>query len=158
MQPKQSVDRLGRLLGHIIPVIEAPSMSSPVASLTKMPTLSSHILNTTSGFPAEGIIVRIEKQVGEDWRPLARGVSNADGRVSIAAWGWSESSSSCLSAGTFRATFEVAKYFTSQGIAAYFFPLIVVHFQVTMAEAEAGRHFHIPLLLSPFGYSTYRGS
>jgi 5-hydroxyisourate hydrolase len=106
-------------------------------------SLSTHVLDTLRGEPADGVRVRLER----DGRTLAEGVTGADGRlrdwVPAAYW----------SAGGYRLVFDTGGYFAAHGIAA-FFPEVTVAFEVT----EPGRHHHVPLLLSPFSYTTYRGS
>lgn len=103
-----------------------------------MSTLSTHVLDTAAGRPAAGIRVRLETRAGE---PLGEGVTDADGRV--AALGPDR-----LDAGDYVLRFDTASY------VAGFYPEVVVVFTI----ADAAQHFHVPLLLSPFGYSTYRGS
>ncbi|WP_228500061.1 hydroxyisourate hydrolase [Nocardioides agariphilus] len=98
-----------------------------------MATLSTHVLDTAAGRPAAGIAVRLENRAGE---VLDSGVTDADGRVG--------SLGGELSLGRYALRFE------TNGV---FFPEVVVVFTVTDE-----RHHHVPLLLSPYGYSTYRGS
>jgi 5-hydroxyisourate hydrolase len=98
-----------------------------------MATLSTHVLDTAAGRPAAGIAVRLENRAGE---VLDSGVTDADGRVG--------SLGGELSLGGYALRFE------TNGV---FFPEVVVVFTVTDE-----RHHHVPLLLSPYGYSTYRGS
>ncbi len=101
-----------------------------------MATLSTHVLDTAAGRPAHGIAVRLETRAGD---PLDAGVTDADGR--IAALGGE------LAAGEYVLRFDTGSYVEG------FFPEVVIVF--TVAD---DRHHHVPLLLSPFGYSTYRGS
>jgi 5-hydroxyisourate hydrolase len=107
-------------------------------------TLSTHVLDTALGRPAQGIKVTLER--GDDL--LGSGETDADGRVKDLL-----KKETALAEGSYRLTFYVADYFAKAGRAA-FFPEIVVAFR---AESGEG-HYHVPLLLSPFGYSTYRGS
>jgi 5-hydroxyisourate hydrolase len=109
--------------------------------------LTTHILDTARGTPAAGVPVQLEIQDGEGWRELAKGATNADGRVAglVAEGGLSEA--------VYRITFETAAYFAATGVSG-FYPYAQVVFQVT----DPASHHHVPLLLSPFGYSTYRGS
>jgi 5-hydroxyisourate hydrolase len=99
-------------------------------------TLSTHVLDTATGTPAAGVPVRLEARTGE---PLGEGVTDADGRLG--------SIGGELGPGDYVLRFDTAAY------APGFFPEVVVVF--TIAD---DRHHHVPLLLSPFGYSTYRGS
>ena len=109
-----------------------------------MSTLSTHVLDTALGKPAQGIKVTLE--CADDL--VGSGVTDADGRVHDLL-----KKDVPLNQGSYRLTFYVAEYFTKAGRES-FFPEIVVNFRIG-AGAE---HYHVPLLLSPFGYSTYRGS
>ncbi|SDN65178.1 hydroxyisourate hydrolase [Allokutzneria albata] len=110
-------------------------------------SLSTHVLDTNSGMPAAGMAVRLERLSGTDWEPLAAEKTNSDGR--IAGWGPSVE----VPPATYRLVFETADYLTSQGLPV-FFPEVTISFVIT----DGGRHHHVPLLLSPYAYSTYRGS
>lgn len=107
-------------------------------------SLSSHVLDAVRGTPARGVEIRWERRVGDGWEPVADAVTDDDGRVS----GWDDTAP-----GVHRLVFGSGAYFAAQGIPT-FYPEVVVVFEVTGADA----HHHVPLLLSPFGYSTYRGS
>jgi 5-hydroxyisourate hydrolase len=109
-----------------------------------MGTLSTHVLDTARGLPAAGLRVVLESI--DSNRPLADGVTDADGR--IAAVGPDR-----LSAGGYRLRFDTGGYYGGAGVTA-FYPEVVVTFTVS----DDDQHYHVPLLLSPFGYSTYRGS
>jgi 5-hydroxyisourate hydrolase len=109
-----------------------------------MSTLSTHVLDTALGRPAPGIRVTLES----DGAVLASSVTDADGRVADLS-----APDGPLRAGSYRLTFSVADYFSSTGRQS-FYADIVVQFQIG-ARTE---HYHVPLLFSPFGYSTYRGS
>jgi len=113
-----------------------------------MSGLSTHVLDTAIGRPAAGIAVRLELQEDEGWRELAAHVTNADGRV-----GQLLPAGTALAAATYRLTFDVAAYQAARGDAG-FYPFVSIAFTV----GDAAQHHHVPLLLSPFGYSTYRGS
>ena len=107
--------------------------------------ISTHVLDTSLGTPAKGIVVELERQSGSQWTRIAREETNADGRIAFA---------SCPhEAGTYRLSFEIEPYFKRNGLAA-FFPSATVVFHIT----DTGRKYHVPLLLNPYGYSTYRGS
>ncbi len=117
-----------------------------------MSQITTHVLDTAAGRPAPGMHVQLEIQTGgregEPWKVLARGVTDADGRLK-----------SLLPAGTplvegiYRLTFDTANYFRAQQQTT-FYPEV----KLTFFVADAAQHYHVPLLLSPFGYSTYRGS
>ena len=109
-----------------------------------MSTVSTHVLDTAVGRPGVGIEVRLER-VDADAGLVATGTTDADGRVG-------ELGPESLPAGTYRLVFDTGAYFTRSATAA-FFPQVSVTFVVT----DAG-HYHVPVLLSPFAFSTYRGS
>jgi len=114
-----------------------------------MSGITTHVLDTSAGRPAAGMGVRLEvRSADRGWVTLAERATDADGRVrDLLADG------SRLDAGTYRLTFATGAYFASQGQRT-FFPEASVVFDVRDPE----QHHHVPLLLSPFGYSTYRGS
>ncbi len=107
-------------------------------------SLSTHVLDTARGEPAAGVRVRLDRRDGDDWIALATGSTDADGRLRD----WVDDTD--WSAGVYRLVFDTGTYLAGAG----FFPEVTVAFQVT----EPDRHHHVPLLLSPYGYSTYRGS
>ncbi len=111
--------------------------------------ITTHILDTSLGKPASGIRITLESYVtGGAWKELSSGVTDADGRVRDLL-----GDKSLPGAGRYRMTFETGAYFRSQGTES-FYPFVVVTFEIR----DAGAHYHVPLLISPFGYSTYRGS
>lgn len=114
-----------------------------------MPTspLTTHVLDTSTGRPAGGLAVRLERREGDDFRELARGATNDDGRIADLL------PPGALVAGVYRLCFATAAYFAQDGRTG-FYPEITIDFEVT----RPAEHHHVPLLLSPFGYSTYRGS
>jgi 5-hydroxyisourate hydrolase len=109
-------------------------------------SLSSHVLDGTRGRPAAGVRVRWDERVGDAWKPVASAVTDEDGRVTD----WDGASPDL---GTHRVVFGSGEYFAARGVET-FYPEVVVVFEVTDPE----EHHHVPLLLSPFAYSTYRGS
>ncbi len=111
--------------------------------------ITTHVLDTTGGKPAAGMSVRLEVRESEEvWKEISAAVTNADGRAMDLL-----PESHRLAAGQYRLTFETGKYFRDQGTAT-FYPQVVVTFEVR----DVAAHYHVPLLISPFGYSTYRGS
>ncbi|HKP38509.1 MAG TPA: hydroxyisourate hydrolase [Pyrinomonadaceae bacterium] len=114
-----------------------------------MSTISTHILDTSRGRPAGGVRVSLEiLNAGEGWSRLSEAVTDDDGRVK--AFMMSEPQ---LRAGTYRLIFSVDQYFQALNQPS-FYPEVAVNFLI-----EGGaEHYHVPLLISPFGYSTYRGS
>ncbi|MFI8384937.1 hydroxyisourate hydrolase [Pseudomonas sp. NPDC079086] len=110
--------------------------------------LSVHVLNLQDGLPSPGVSVTLEKQDGEDWSKLNTGTTNEQGRITAL---YPEDKT--LDKGTYRVTFKTGEWFKSHQ-AATFFPEVPVIF-----EADGSvPHYHIPLLLSPYGFSTYRGN
>lgn len=112
-----------------------------------MSTLSCHVLDTTRGRPASGVTVSVTRlDPTGNFEPVASATTNADGRV--ASFG----AEATLVLGSYRVRFETAGYFAPD--LASFYPYVDVVFEVRAAN----EHYHIPLLLSPYGYTTYRGS
>ncbi len=110
-------------------------------------SLSSHVLDAVRGRPARGVAIRWERLRAGQWEPVADAVTDDDGRVGD--WG----SNAPTTQGQHRLVFGSGDYFAGQG-ATTFYPEVVVVFEV----ADPDAHHHVPLLLSPFAYSTYRGS
>jgi 5-hydroxyisourate hydrolase len=109
-------------------------------------SLSTHVLDSATGRPARGVGVRLERFDAGVWTPVAAGTTDDDGRLRD----WVGPGQ--LARGVYRLVFDTGGYFSARGVEA-FFPEVVVTF--TVADE---RHHHVPLLLSPFAYSTYRGS
>jgi 5-hydroxyisourate hydrolase len=109
-------------------------------------TLSTHVLDASSGRPAANVSVSLHRRVADGWKSVGDGVTDEDGRCrTLAPEG--------LEAAVYRLTFDTGSYFAASGQTG-FYPEVSVVFEVT----EPARHHHVPLLLSPFAYSTYRGS
>jgi 5-hydroxyisourate hydrolase len=104
--------------------------------------ITTHVLDLASGRPAAGVAVVLEGREADGWGERARAVTDAEGRVREFPCAGGE--------GEFRLRFDTGAYLGADA----FFPEVALHFRVA-AEAD---HVHVPLLLSPFGYSTYRGS
>ena len=112
--------------------------------------ITTHILDTARGVPAEGVPITLEIQDGaSSWKLLAQDTTNSDGRVA----GLLASNPSAFVAGVYRISFDTKAYFAAAGTKA-FYPYVRVVFEIE----DPAQHYHVPLLLSPFGYSTYRGS
>ena len=113
-----------------------------------MSQITTHILDTTRGLPAPNVPITLSVQTGSNWETLGTGVTNSDGRLPGLL-----ADDITLPAGIYRMHFETSVYFKAnkeQG----FYPYVDVVFEL---DAQ-GIHYHIPLLLTAFGYSTYRGS
>ena len=131
-----------------------------------MSQITTHVLYTSTGLPAAGMSVRLEKPIAvrdsnesaigisdhkmiDDtlWETIAIGKTDNGGRVSKLL-----KEGEILNPGTYRLVFESGNYFLNQGVIG-FYPLVILVF-----ETLDTKHYHVPLLLSPYGYSTYRGS
>ena len=116
-----------------------------------MSAITTHVLDVARGRPAAGVAVVLERSQGgepEAWQSIGRGLTDADGRVKTLL-----EPGAVLVAGIHRLSFATGAYFAAQDVAA-FYPEVRITFTVT----DPAQHHHVPLLLSPFGYSTYRGS
>jgi 5-hydroxyisourate hydrolase len=115
-----------------------------------MSLITTHILDIAQGKPAAGVAVVLEQRGdGDTWTELGRGTSNADGRVNSLL-----TDTAILTPGVYRLRFATGPYFAAAGVRGLY-PEVQVIIQL---EPPVGLHYHIPLLLSPYGYSTYRGS
>ncbi|HEV2802067.1 MAG TPA: hydroxyisourate hydrolase [Pyrinomonadaceae bacterium] len=113
-----------------------------------MSAITTHILDTSAGRPAGGVAVTLEVQRNEGGEVLGQGMTDADGRLrDLLPVDFN------LETGVYRLTFETADYFAARGVES-FYPKVEISFIV----ADASAHYHVPLLVSPYGYSTYRGS
>jgi 5-hydroxyisourate hydrolase len=114
-----------------------------------MSTITTHVLDVALGRPASGIVILLERLgTGGGTTRIGGGTTDSDGRARDLV-----SSGDALDAGDYRLRFETGAYFAASGRET-FYPAVTVTFRV----AERGGHYHVPLLLSPFGYTTYRGS
>ncbi len=107
-------------------------------------SLSTHVLNAMTGRPAEGVAVRLDEQVDGEWRTTEQASTDADGRIGALGE---------PGAGIHRLRFDTGGYFGAAGVAT-FYPEVTVTFTVV----DPAAHHHVPLLLSPYAFSTYRGS
>mmetsp|Transcript_18092 Transcript_18092/g.31223 ORF Transcript_18092/g.31223 Transcript_18092/m.31223 type:complete len:158 (-) Transcript_18092:95-568(-) len=151
--------RLGCVLRHLRPDSKAsPSISEPAGTVSAANTrmirspITTHCLDTAVGRPARNLLISLEycesidSSSGFGFTELGRGRTNDDGRVGDLLEG-------PLRAGFYRMTFHTAEYFAALATKS-FYPLVQIHFEIT----SPNEHYHVPLLLSPYGYSTYRGS
>jgi 5-hydroxyisourate hydrolase len=117
--------------------------------------ITTHVLDTSRGRPAVGVPVSLSRssQDHTSWELLAEGTTDADGRVAdLLAPG-------SVQPGIYRLRFDTATYFAQTGVESFFYPWAEIVFHVDPGPAGSiSAHYHVPLLLNPFGYSTYRGS
>lgn len=113
-----------------------------------MTQITSHILDTTLGLPARQVFITLMQQHDDDWLMLGSALTNEDGRVPDFT-----GSDEVLAAGIYKLTFYLADYYAALSQKS-FYPQVEVIFEIE----GSGEHYHVPLLLNPYGYSTYRGS
>jgi 5-hydroxyisourate hydrolase len=113
-----------------------------------MSGITTHVLDTSRGRPAAGIDVVLQRLVGGEWEAIGGGRTDADGRVRALLRDTLQ-----VVPGIHRLIFETAGYFSALGTRS-FYPQVTIAFEIV----DPGEHYHVPLLLSPYGYSTYRGS
>lgn len=113
-----------------------------------MSAITTHVLDTARGRPAGGVPIVLEFDSGGGWTEIGRGQTDEDGRLRELL-----PPEFALAAGAYRLVFDTARYFSAQQSDS-FYPTVTVAFIVS----DAAQHYHVPLLLSPYGYSTYRGS
>jgi 5-hydroxyisourate hydrolase len=114
--------------------------------------LTTHVLDTMSGLPGAGLAVELLHIEGEARRPLRRLTTNDDGRTPEPLLAGSD-----LVPGTYELVFHAGEYFRARGVALTE-PAFLDQVPVRFGIADPARHYHVPLLVSPYGYSTYRGS
>ena len=112
----------------------------------KMSQLTTHVLDTSAGKPGENISVQLMQKVTNEWKAIAQGVTNGDGRIPDLL-----PAGKTLS-GNYKIVFNTGDYYATQNIKT-FYPAVEILFTIFDDS-----HYHVPLLISPFGYSTYRGS
>jgi len=111
-------------------------------------TISTHVLDTSKGAPARGVRVTLERAVGSEWEPIAEAETDIDGRVKSLA-----PADVALTPNSYRLRFDTHAYARKNHVEC-FFPEVVIVFDLR----DSSQHYHVPLLYSPYGYSTYRGS
>ena len=117
-----------------------------------MGRLSTHVLDTASGIPAQGMSVELSRLENGHWKPLKNVTTDADGRT-----GGPLLEGAALVAGEYRLVFGVAAYFKARG-AKLSEPPFLDHVPLRFGVSDPNGHYHVPLLCSPWSYSTYRGS
>ena len=109
--------------------------------------ITTHVLDTALGRPAAGLAITMLAHDGERWHEIAAGTTDEDGRITdLLAPG-------ALGAGDYRMMFDTGSYM-QEAKREVFYPRVTIDFRIT----DSDQHYHIPLLLSPFSYTTYRGS
>lgn len=134
----------------------APAAAAAAASAGLNIAVSTHVLNTSNGLPAANIRVAFEAQSESNrsaWECLGEARTNSDGRI-----GSFPPIRTLAPTANYRLVFDAEEYFAQLGVAPAFFPHITIQWQVSQQHDHARAKLHVPLLLSPFGYSTYRGS
>ena len=114
----------------------------------KRSPITTHVLDTATGKPAAGVSLELSIAEGSGWKKLGSGITNDEGRV-----GDLLPVDHTLAVGVYKMHFDTGTYFNAH-ITAGFYPYAEIVFEIR----DTAAHYHIPLLLSPFGYSTYRGS
>lgn len=112
-----------------------------------MSQITTHILDTTKGKPAAGVRIVLFHEEKSAWKEMTSGVTNKDGRIAGLL-----KADAVLAPGNYKLRFETKAYFDQEKIAS-FYPFVDIVFAVSGEE-----HYHIPLLLNPYGFTTYRGS
>jgi 5-hydroxyisourate hydrolase len=114
-----------------------------------MSAVTTHVLDIAHGKPAAGLAVTLEQGLGsKGWVLIGQGETDADGRLRTLM-----SAGTSLVPGAYRLVFETGRYFGALGVRTLY-PYVTIVFEAAAGEA----HYHVPLLLGPFGYTTYRGS
>jgi len=112
-----------------------------------MAGITTHVLDLTRGKPATGVLITLEQRSSDgSWSPIGHGETDDDGRLKTLT-------PDPIENGTYRLTFDIATYFRERRVET-FYPEAIVIFNVN----DSQQHYHVPLLLTPWGYSTYRGS
>lgn len=109
--------------------------------------ITTHVLDTSIGRPGQAIAIELERADGSTWQQVGAGITDDDGRLRTLT------PPGPVAAGRYRIRFHTGAYFAAHGRDC-FFPVVEIQFTIS----DGAQHYHVPLLLSPFGYSTYRGS
>jgi 5-hydroxyisourate hydrolase len=117
-----------------------------------MARLSTHVLDTAAGVPAAGVRIDLSVHSAAGWQPLKTVVTNADGRTDEPLL-----AGAALATGSYRLEFHVGDYFRGRGVTLAD-PAFIERVPIEFGLADAAGHYHVPLLVSPWSYSTYRGS
>lgn len=151
-------DRLDNTIGEELHIAMGEQMKITLLRFQKLLTdgdwsflkpsqLTTHVLDTSLGKPGKDISICLQMPVGGAWQTIAQGISNADGRVAGLL-----PAQTVLTPGNYKLVFDTGSYFAAQKVKG-FYPEVEIQFIIT-----DDTHYHVPLLINPFGYSTYRGS
>jgi 5-hydroxyisourate hydrolase len=113
-----------------------------------MSKITTHILNTTTGKPADDVKIVLSKNENNEWVEIGSGITNDDGRSTNLV-----SEVLKIEKGIYKLKFLTSNYFIKNNVTS-FYPFVEITFEIK----DDTEHFHVPLLLNPFGYTTYRGS
>ncbi|KOC89604.1 hydroxyisourate hydrolase [Winslowiella iniecta] len=111
-----------------------------------MSTITTHVLDTALGQPASGVAITLEQQHADRWQPVAQGQTDSDGRIK-------DLTPEPLATGHYRLTAAIGDYFAAGGRDALY-----ITAQIDFIIPAGGSHYHLPFLISPWSWSTYRGS
>ncbi len=151
-------DRLGNTIGEELHIAMGEQMKITILRFQKLITdgdwsfikpgqLTTHVLDTAIGKPGKDISIRLQIPVNGVWQTIAQGITNSDGRIADLLPAQKK-----LAHGNYKLVFDTGNYFAAQKI-KNFYPEVEIQF-IVFDDA----HYHVPLLINPFGYSTYRGS
>lgn len=151
-------DRLGNTIGEELHIAMGEQIKITILRFQKLITagdwsflkssqLTTHVLDTSMGKPGKNISICLQLPVNGNWQTIAQGITNADGRIADLL-----PSQRNLTPGNYKLVFDTESYFAAQKQKG-FYPEVEIQFSVTDET-----HYHVPLLINPFGYSTYRGS
>lgn len=151
-------DRLGNSIGEELHIAMGEQMKITILRIQKLITsgdwsilkpsqLTTHVLDTSKGKPGKDISICLQMPVNGNWQTIAQGITNADGRI-----GDLLPSQRYLTPGNYKLVFDTESYFAAQKQKG-FYPEVEIQFTISDET-----HYHVPLLINPFGYSTYRGS
>ena len=111
-------------------------------------SISTHVIDTSTGRPAAAVAVRLQRYGGSGWVDVSETTTDADGRVpSLVPVG------AAAGSGAYRLVFDVGGYFATRGQDSFY-----TQVTIDFTTRDSASHYHVPLLVSPYGYSTYRGS
>lgn len=151
-------DRLSNTIGEELHIAMGEQMKITILRFQKLITdddwnflkpsqLTTHVLDTSIGLPGKDISIRLQIPVNGTWQTVAQGITNADGRISDLL-----PAQKVLPPGNYKLVFDTGNYFSAQKTKC-FYPEVEIQFIINDTT-----HYHVPLLLNPFGFSTYRGS